>query len=82
MELFEEIRREQEFGVGTIQGVSRKLGVHRRMVRQALGGLLVIAAWLGASAHSSAWLFLLLRPNSRSDPAQHSRNWPSWFSIE
>ena len=37
MELFEEIRREHEFGVGTILGVSRKLGVHRRMVRQALG---------------------------------------------
>ena len=37
MKLFEEIRREHEFGVGTIQGVSRKLGVHRRMVRQALG---------------------------------------------
>ena len=36
VELFEEIRREHEFGVGTIQGVSRKLGVHRRMVRQAL----------------------------------------------
>ena len=36
MELFEEIRREHEFGVGTIQGVSRKLGMHRRMVRQAL----------------------------------------------
>ena len=36
MELFEEIRREHEFGVGTIQGVSRKLGVHRRMVRQPL----------------------------------------------
>ena len=26
VELFEEIRREHEFGVGTIQGVSRKLG--------------------------------------------------------
>ena len=26
MELFKEIRREHEFGVGTIQGVSRKLG--------------------------------------------------------
>ncbi len=36
MELFEEIRREYEFGVGTIQGAARKLGVHRRMVRQAL----------------------------------------------
>lgn len=37
VELFEQIRREYEFGVGTIKGVARKLGVHRRMVRQALG---------------------------------------------
>jgi len=36
VELFEEIRREYEHGVGTIQGVARKLGVHRRMVREAL----------------------------------------------
>ena len=35
-ELFEQIRREYEFGIGTIKGVARKLGVHRRMVRQAL----------------------------------------------
>jgi len=36
VELFEQIRREYEFGVGTIKGVAAKLGVHRRMVRQAL----------------------------------------------
>lgn len=36
MEIFEQIRREYEFGVGTVSGVSRKLGVHRRMVREAL----------------------------------------------
>jgi transposase len=36
VELFEQIRREFEFGVGTIAGVARKLGVHRRMVREAL----------------------------------------------
>jgi transposase len=36
VELFEEIRREYEFGVGTIKGVAAKLRVHRRMVRQAL----------------------------------------------
>ena len=36
MDLFEQIRREYEFGVGTVSGVSRKLGVHRRMVREAL----------------------------------------------
>jgi len=32
----ESIRREYQFGVGTIKGVARKLGVHRRMVREAL----------------------------------------------
>jgi hypothetical protein len=36
VELFEQIRREYEFGIGSIKGVARKLGVHRRMVRQAL----------------------------------------------
>lgn len=36
MELFEQIRREYSHGAGTIQGAARKLGVHRRMVRQAL----------------------------------------------
>jgi transposase len=40
VELFEQIRREYEFGCGTIKGVSRKFGVHRRMVRQALGNAL------------------------------------------
>jgi len=38
VELFEQIRREYEFGVGSIKGVAGKLGVHRRMVRQALAG--------------------------------------------
>ena len=37
MELFEQIRREFEFGVGTIAGVAKKLNVHRRMVREAIG---------------------------------------------
>src|SRR3972149_6222167 len=37
VDLFEAIRREYEFGIGTIQGVARKFGVHRRMVREALG---------------------------------------------
>jgi hypothetical protein len=36
VELFEKIRREYEAGVGTIQGVARKLGVHGRMVREAI----------------------------------------------
>ena len=36
VELFEQLRREYEFGIGSIKGVARKLGVHRRMVRQAL----------------------------------------------
>jgi hypothetical protein len=36
VELFEEIRREYEFGLGTIAGVARKVKVHRRMVREAI----------------------------------------------
>ena len=36
MELYEQIRREYEFGAGTIAGVARNLGVHRRMVRDAV----------------------------------------------
>ena len=35
-ELFEEIRREYEFGVGTIARVAKKMSVHRRMVREAV----------------------------------------------
>lgn len=37
MELFEQMRREYEHGVGTIKAVARKFGVHRRMVREAIG---------------------------------------------
>lgn len=40
VELYEQIRREFEFGVGTIQGVARQLGVHRRMVRDAVANAL------------------------------------------
>src|SRR5688572_9033039 len=40
VELYEQIRREYEFGVGTIKGVARKLGVHRRLVRQAIANAL------------------------------------------
>jgi len=37
VELFEAIRREYEFGIGTVAGVARTFGVHRRLVREALG---------------------------------------------
>jgi len=40
VELFAEIRREYACGVGTIKGVARTLGVHRRVVRQALANAL------------------------------------------
>jgi len=36
VEMYEQIRREYEFGAGTIMGIARKLGVHRRMVREAV----------------------------------------------
>jgi hypothetical protein len=37
VELCEQIRREYEYGEGTINGVAKKLGIHRPMVRGALG---------------------------------------------
>jgi hypothetical protein len=40
VELYEQIRREYEHGVGTIRAVAKKLGVHRRMVREALADAL------------------------------------------
>ena len=40
MDLFEQLRREHEFGIGTIAGVAAKFGVHRRVVRQAIGSAL------------------------------------------
>jgi transposase len=36
VELFEQLRREYEFGVGTIRGVAQTFGVHRRLVREAV----------------------------------------------
>ena len=36
VELFEQIRREHEFGGASIRALARKFGVHRRMIRQAL----------------------------------------------
>jgi len=36
VELIEEIRREYEFEIGSIVGVAKKLGVHRRMVRETI----------------------------------------------
>jgi transposase len=38
VELFEQIRREYEHGRGTVAGVARQFGVHRRLVREALAG--------------------------------------------
>lgn len=40
VELFEQIRREYEFGIGTIVGVAAKLGVHPRIVREAIASAL------------------------------------------
>ena len=44
VELFEEIRREYEFGVGTIKGVAKKLGVHGEFIRSRGDRRLVKAA--------------------------------------
>jgi hypothetical protein len=51
VELFEQIRREYEYGEGTINGVARKLGIHRRMVREALAKLAVAYTAVHEAAH-------------------------------
>ncbi len=58
-ELFEQIRREYEFGIGTIQGVPRKFGVHRRMVREALAK--VSTRWAGYSSFFPAMSSAMVR---------------------
>ena len=40
VDLFEQLRREHEFGIGTIAGVATKFGVHRRVVRRAIASAL------------------------------------------
>ena len=37
VELFEQIRRDREFGGLSLRALAEKYGVHRRTVRQALG---------------------------------------------
>jgi len=36
VELYEQIRREYEHGGGTIRGIAKKMGIHRRLVREAV----------------------------------------------
>jgi transposase len=40
VDLFEQLRWEHEFGIGTLAGVAAKFGVHRRVVRRANDGAL------------------------------------------
>ena len=40
VDLFEQLRREHEFGIGTVAGVAAKSDVHRRVVRRALASAL------------------------------------------
>jgi hypothetical protein len=40
MDLFEQLRREHEFGIGTIAGAGAKFGVHRRVVRRTIASAL------------------------------------------
>jgi len=40
VELFEQLRREHKFGVGTIAGVAAKFSVHRHVVRWAIASAL------------------------------------------
>jgi len=47
VELFEEIRREYRFGVGTIQGVAKKLNTHRERYEVIQSGQVLAARRMG-----------------------------------
>jgi hypothetical protein len=66
VELFEEIRREHAHGAGTIRAVAKKLGVHRRMVRQALASSIPPERKLAArkAGGGSSWSQEPSSPNS------------------
>ena len=55
VELFEQLRQEHEFGVGTIAGFAAKFGVHRRTVRQATAGALPPARRYPARVKPKEW---------------------------
>ena len=50
VELFERIRREYEFGIGTIAGVAKKLGVHQGRGLQRVAHPLVLHLMAGDTA--------------------------------
>ena len=89
MELFEQIRREHEFGVGTIAGVSRKLGVHRRMVREALTSAVPVESKpqvrrLRKLAEASAFIDRILIADRQAPPKQRHTARRIWqrLSVE
>jgi hypothetical protein len=59
VELFEEIRREHRHGAGSIRAVAKKLGVHRRMLRQALASNLTTTKNRCATLHIGVREFAL-----------------------
>src|ERR1700709_377802 len=54
VELFEQLRREHEFGVGTIAGVAAKFGVQRRVVSRAIASALPASAALPGAGKAKA----------------------------
>lgn len=86
MELFEQIRREYEFGVGTISGVSRKLGVHRRLVREALSSAVPSESKpqqrrLRKLAAASAFIDQILMADRQAPPKQRHTAHRIWQRL-
>ena len=71
VELFEEIRREYEFGAGTFLGMAKKLGVHRRMMREALGNEVPARRKKPIGRRSPRWLEESGAPKVARPSARH-----------
>ena len=55
VELFEELRRELTYGVGSVRAVARKFRVHRRQVRQAQASAVRPERKVPARSSASQW---------------------------
>jgi transposase len=86
VELFEQIRREYEFGIGTISGVSRKLHVHRRLVREALSSAVPTERKpqqrrLRKLDVASAWIDRVLIEDRQAPPKQRHTARRIWHRL-
>ena len=74
MDLFEETRREYEHGIASIAGVARKFGVHRRLVREALGSTIPRQRAVPARLRPWCWRTAAMRSSDHCSARRSKRS--------